>query len=469
MLIRSTALLAAGLLAAAAHAQTPATPAACPAARCTTATQPKLVLVPYQVTELVIPVGAKTVGSDKTGEPAKTAATCEDDLIKTIQETVAPKSWSSHGGRGTIDYFPLTMTLVINQTPEVQDQVAALLAKLRREQDTQVALEVRLVSVSEQFFERIGVDFNVPADRACGPCPANGEVKCASQLVAFLNDKQLTQFLEGAQGDQRTNVMQAPKLTLLNGQTGHVDCTDKQCFVTGLELMKIDGQSALVPKKEEVALGFRMSACPKVSADGRSVRIKLDVNQTGLASTVVPLFPIAMQVPGDKGKPVMFTQFLQQPVVNTMHVENTVTVPDGGTVLLGGLKKVSEGPAEFGPPVLSKVPYVNRLFKNVGTCRETQAVYVLVTPRVIVVDKEEEPRQTGVTRSDAPCCTTATKAAAEECEAAEAPSHGQAKAIAVLLKAYDEACAAGRTQEAAKLARAALILDPTCFARSRGK
>jgi ABC-type sugar transport system substrate-binding protein len=45
-LARSTALLAAGLLAAAAHAQAPAPPAACAAVRCTTATEPKLVLVP---------------------------------------------------------------------------------------------------------------------------------------------------------------------------------------------------------------------------------------------------------------------------------------------------------------------------------------------------------------------------------------------------------------------------------------
>ena len=50
-----------------------------------------------------------------------------------------------------------------------------------------------------------------------------------------------------------------------------------------------------------------------------------------------------------------------------------MSVPDGGTVLLGGLKPLSEGRNEFGPPVLSKIPYINRLFKNVGYGRDTRA------------------------------------------------------------------------------------------------
>jgi type II secretory pathway component GspD/PulD (secretin) len=500
-LARTTALLAAGLLTAAAHAQAPAPPAACAAARCTTTTQPRLVLVSYAVAELVVPVGAAATDSGKKGEPAKAVATCEDDLIKTIQETVAPKSWASHGGRGTIDYFPLTMTLVVNQTPDVQEQVAGLLEKLRREQDTQVVLEVRVVSVPDVYFERIGVDFNVSADRACGPCPAKMEVKCAEDPIkcasdrgTFLNDKQVAQFLEAAQGDRRANIMQAPKMTVLNGQMAHVDCTDKQKFVTGVEVVQRDGQPVCAPKTEEVVTGFRMSACPKISADRRSVLLDLDINQTDAPSSPTALFPVTVQLKGSDGKAVQFTQFLQQPKLNTLRIEKKLTIPDGGTVLLGGLKKEVQVCTEFGPPVLCRVPYVNRLFKNVGIAHETQTVYVLVTPRVIV-NEEDKPRQTGVTRTeapccpascfgpidprvlqqigvtrmDAPCCTKSTKAAAEECEAAGVPSHGPAKVIAELLKAYDEACAAGRTQEATRLAQAALILDPTCFAKARGK
>ncbi len=76
-------------------------------------------------------------------------------------------------------------------------------------------------------------------------------------------------------------------------------------------------------------------------------------------------------------------------------MQTTVAVPDGGTVVLGGLKTLSEGRNEFGPPVLSQLPYVNRLFKNVGIGRETRHIMIMVTPRIII-QSEEEFNQTGL-------------------------------------------------------------------------
>ena len=68
----------------------------------------------------------------------------------------------------------------------------------------------------------------------------------------------------------------------------------------------------------------------------------------------------------------------------------TVSVPDGGTVLLGGIKRLNEGRNEFGVPLLSKVPYINRLFRNVAIGRETDSLMMMVTPRIIIQEEEEE-------------------------------------------------------------------------------
>jgi type II secretory pathway component GspD/PulD (secretin) len=391
-------LLAAGLLAAAAHAQDVT-------GTVVTQDQPRLMLRPYQVADLVIPIGA-----------GKAIKTDEARLIKLIQDTVAPKSWAATGGKGTIDYHPQSMSLVINQTPDVQEQIAGLLATLRREQDTQASLEVRVVAVPEAFFERAGVELNGNAERS-----------------ALLNGKQLAQLLETVQGDQRANVMQAPKVTMLNGQTAIVNCTEKEASVTAPEVIR-RGQPVPAPKKEDVATGFRMSARPVVSADHRYVQVALQLD-------------------------------LQQPKVNALHIDKTLTIPDGGTVLFGGVKKVTENRTEVATPVLSKLPYVSRLFTNVGYAREAQNVYVLVTPRVICTE-EEECRPAGCSR-----CTDVVRTRAASAEESEpcASVCRQGKALAELLKAYDEACAAGHKDEAAKLAQAALILDPTCFAKGHGR
>ncbi|MBV9126163.1 MAG: hypothetical protein JO112_22670, partial [Planctomycetes bacterium] len=94
------------------------------------------------------------------------------------------------------------------------------------------------------------------------------------------------------------------------------------------------------------------------------------------------------------GPPIPFTQYVQQPATTTVSVQTTVMVPDGGTVLLGGLKTLREGRNEFGPPILSKIPYINRLFKNVGYGREAESLLIMVTPRIII-NEEEEAIQTG--------------------------------------------------------------------------
>ena len=62
---------------------------------------------------------------------------------------------------------------------------------------------------------------------------------------------------------------------------------------------------------------------------------------------------------------------------------------DGGTVLLGGIKRLREGRTERGVPILSKVPWVSRLFKNVGIGREAQSLMMMVTPRIIIQEEEE--------------------------------------------------------------------------------
>jgi type II secretory pathway component GspD/PulD (secretin) len=152
-------------------------------------------------------------------------------------------------------------------------------------------------------------------------------------------------------------------------------------------------------------------------------------------------------------------------------VDTTLNIPDGGTALLSGWTKVSEGRNECGPPVLSKVPYANRLFKNVAYGRETQQVVVLVTPRVIVSEEKEPeklppPREVGT-----PCPKPAPAATAGSTEEQEPTAHPEATArerkVALLLKKYQQACAAGDLPRAKKYAVRALILDPACFRKDR--
>ena len=51
---------------------------------------------------------------------------CPDMLVKFMTQCIAPATWSDHGGKGTMDFCPLRMALIVCQTPEVHKQVGAL-------------------------------------------------------------------------------------------------------------------------------------------------------------------------------------------------------------------------------------------------------------------------------------------------------------------------------------------------------
>ncbi len=89
---------------------------------------------------------------------------------------------------------------------------------------------------------------------------------------------------------------------------------------------------------------------------------------------------------------------VQLPTLASTSVSTTVSVPDGGTILLGGVKRLSEQRNERGIPILSKIPYVSRLFRNVAVGRTASSLMLMVTPRIII-QEEEELAQTGFDRT----------------------------------------------------------------------
>ncbi|MFP6763732.1 MAG: hypothetical protein VB858_08940 [Planctomycetaceae bacterium] len=56
------------------------------------------------------------------------------ELIALIEETIAPDSWTSRGGHGSIGYYSKLKVLVIRQTGEVHQQIGGLLKGVRRAQ-----------------------------------------------------------------------------------------------------------------------------------------------------------------------------------------------------------------------------------------------------------------------------------------------------------------------------------------------
>ena len=237
---------------------------------------------------------------------------------------------------------------------------------------------------------------------------------------AILSDIEAYFLIQAAQGNTRSNVMQAPKVTLFNGQNAFISDSTQRPFVTSVVPVVGDFAAAQQPVITVLSEGTAVNVQAVVSSDRRFVRLTLvpffsqigNVEQfqfEGTRSTKSKSSDEKTGLAGDAAAGAGLNASLETQAKNSAEQEifsrgttiqlpefifttvtTTVSVPDGGTVLLGGIKRLREGRNEFGVPILSKIPYINRLFKNVGMGRTTDSLMLMVTPRIIIQEEEED-------------------------------------------------------------------------------
>lgn len=306
------------------------------------------------------------------------------------------------------------------------------LAKFETVPADEVRVEIRMVSVSgKESREAVAKLF---------------DEKGKQPKTAFLTEKQLSAVLEKLAADRTANIMQAPKVTAEAGKPATVSVQDTTMYTTAVTVKAVNGKVVYLPTTEAVETGMRCTVSTSPSADGKFLELKMSYRDKQ-AKPNTELLPVTTLITpefedGNKGHPVPFTQFVQVPEFDEVKADCTAAVPDGGTVAVYAGKQTRATRTEFGPPVISQIPYLNRLFKN--TCEvECDVVVFATASRVKEVTKAEPPKVVAV--------ATWSPAGNDE--------------VAKLVAAYHKACAAGNTDEARRLAIQALAKDPTCFGR----
>lgn len=110
----------------------------------------------YDVPDLVMPPGQPEFSTSGRGTPLKLGANF-DTLNDLITSTVAPHSWKDVGGEGEIEAFAPNHSLVISQSQDVHDEIAALLKTLRQLSDKEVVLRLTYLRIPATVSGRLGI------------------------------------------------------------------------------------------------------------------------------------------------------------------------------------------------------------------------------------------------------------------------------------------------------------------------
>ncbi|MCX5684220.1 MAG: hypothetical protein NT049_11110, partial [Planctomycetota bacterium] len=204
----------------------------------------------------------------------------------------------------------------------------------------------------------------------------------------FLDDIQLGFLLRAIQADVRSSVLQAPRVTLYNGQRSYISVSTVTTYVADAQPVVAESAVGWDLQISAIPIGVTLDVKATVSADRRYVQMDLRPQQASLDTSINPTgfqtYVISAAVPLGTAS---FT--IELPRVIVQDFKTTVSVPDGGTLLLGGTRKFSESDVETGVPILSKIPIIQRLFNNRASLRSATNLLILIRPKIIIQAEEE--------------------------------------------------------------------------------
>jgi general secretion pathway protein D len=193
---------------------------------------------------------------------------------------------------------------------------------------------------------------------------------------------------------------------LFNGQRAYVLVATQRAYVSNLAPVVSTGVSSFAPTIGIVQSGVLLDVQATVSADRKYVTLTLRPQLATLLDLANFTFQTSgttngtnIPVGGGVGTgnfafvgAVPPTGTIQEPELQITTVKTTVSVPDGGTLLLGGQTVAGEQEREIGVPVLSKIPILKRLFTNRSMAKDEQVLLILVRP-TIIMQREIEQKQ----------------------------------------------------------------------------
>ncbi len=363
-------------------------------------------------------------------------------------------------GEGTLEVFRGS-ELVVKQTQKNHRVIENLLKDLRRTLGEQVSIEARFLLINSNFLEDIGVDIDFflnmgnagydPAVDAAGnpiinpaygnrvlnertnPGPWNrttaipitqdsssfttpgttgvpgslggGAAPTAFSMAgSFLDNIQVDFLMRATQAHQRSRSLEAPHVTVFNGEEATVRFDVSQPYVRNMQAETGNAVGMYTPDIQDTGTGIELVIAPTITVDKRYVILNVEVAQYKLLEMKTFVFNQAgtgttdttggdTTIGGDNDNiNTASTGIIQQPVTQDNNIQTRVSVPDGGTLLLGGQKITGEIEKEIGVPGLSKIPIVKRLFTNKSIVKDESVLLILIKPKIILQQEQEDLR-----------------------------------------------------------------------------
>jgi len=255
------------------------------------------------------------------------------------------------------------MRLVLTGTPEELDAAKAYLNKVDVAAK-QVALELRVMEMSKEQAEKIGIDWSVftgsGAVAALNLADGASHNSDGTYSVATHGKKWaagLTAQLDAI--SNKDNLIARPNLLALDGRESELFVGDIIRYVQSIQ----STQNGVTVTTAECPVGVRLSVMPRIGDDSMTLDLRPSVSS--LTSFT--------QIPGGG----------QLPQTSLRTAQETVSIHDGDTIAIGGLIQDQDHYDETKVPLLGDLPIIGRLFKKSNKSKIRTEVVLFLTAKIV--------------------------------------------------------------------------------------
>ena len=284
--------------------------------------------------------------------------------------------------RGQIQPDPRTNKLIITDLPENITAIKEIV-KMLDVPESQVEIEARIVIANRNFARDLGIQLsgvalnpsrgglayagNLPGGSTPGTSPLGipGGLAGGTQPIGLggvgstvlnlttgiFGTAQISAILTADEKKGNVKTISTPRITAQNNQTANI--------VNGVQI-PVQTESNNTLTISFVTAALRLEITPQITNNGDVVlKVVTENNSVNLA--------IATK---------------SAPGINTQRAETTVTVPDGGTTIIGGINIDTESNTQTRTPGISRIPGLGELFKRRQVSHQTDEILFFITPRV---------------------------------------------------------------------------------------
>ncbi len=332
--------------------------------------------------------GGSSGGSTSTSGVTSTA----DQLIES-EEDNAPIGVTVGNTRIIAD--PLNNSIIVIGSKEDKDKVDGLITMLDRKSP-----QVYLATVIGQLTLTDGLQFGIDYLQKFTSTGANSGL--TSALIATKEDIITNNNVSDMTTNLITSSIANSKGFNIYGQIG--DSVD--AFVTALEtsskfkvlsrpsVFALNNKKAVITSGQSIPVPTQSltNSSSSTGSDNGNVTTTIEYKDVVLKLEVIPLInpdgEVTLKIAQVNDTVVGYQTVSENeiPIIGTEQLITTVTVPNGNTVVLGGLISESDKKDTEGIPYISRIPLLGNLFKETVTSKDRKELIIFIQPVVVGSD-----------------------------------------------------------------------------------